>query len=46
MRRYSPYSPGCYTMPSGRSATKREYESRMKLLQARDAPPINWRLNP
>lgn len=34
-----PYSKGCYTLPSGRSATKREYEERMKLLEERKTCP-------
>ncbi len=33
------YSPGCYTMPSGRSASRREYEARMRLLEKRASCP-------
>jgi hypothetical protein len=43
VRRYnsarSDYRPGCYTLPSGRSASKREYDERMRLLEARDKCP-------
>lgn len=33
------WSRGSYTMSSGRPASKREYEQRMKLLEERDSCP-------